>query len=523
MLARLIAVILFASTMNVLSCLAENKKDTLISFSDIKFDNENEKALFDTLQNRDDIYYFTLSCYANPEMLDNPLLVYTTKYKNYCIDLSSKLKNKTEEKFIKALYKETHSRFLKKYNEETTFEEIFTSGDYNCVTSSILYAVLLKKNDVNFEIKETSTHVKLVAFSKGKTINLETTNPVQGYMVYNQSFKERFVEYLKVQKLISANDLKEDGLDAVFDKFYFNNKNITLQQLVALQYYNNGICLMEKLEYSRGLSQFMKSYYLYPSEKVKYFIYSSLLNLITKANYFEQENWRYYGLLTRFNGSLVSEEQLKGEFGNITNKLLVEKTDTGTYTKAYKFIAPIVKDSSLLSYIHYLYNFEFGRYLLLSEKVKASVPYFEKAYQYQPENYQVQKILFEAFMTSVYSSNRDNIPFEEIERFYTSYPKLSSNTKLIQVLFFAYLSKAVECFDLEKMEDADQFLLKFENLRNQYSDIDLQQDLISETYTKPAAYYFKHNNNKKAREYINRGLRYAPNSYRLKESLRIIK
>jgi hypothetical protein len=45
---------------------------------------------------------------------------------------------------------------------------------------------------------------------------------------------------------------------------------------------------------------------------------------------------------------------------------------------------------------------------------------------------------------------------------------------------------------------------------------------IEDIYTKVAAHYFKLNNNKKARDYVTRGLKYYPQSYRLQNSLKML-
>ena len=54
--------------------------------------------------------------------------------------------NLTKKKPLKAaklLYATVHERLLTKYDEDAQFADIFTSGNYNCVTASALYALVL--------------------------------------------------------------------------------------------------------------------------------------------------------------------------------------------------------------------------------------------------------------------------------------------------------------------------------------------------------------------------------------------
>jgi hypothetical protein len=84
---------------------------------------------------------------------------------------------KTTKNKMKLLFKEVHGYFFVKYDEEAFFSQIFDNGNYNCVTASMLYSIIFDHNKIPFEIKETPTHVYLVAFPGSENIMVETTNP----------------------------------------------------------------------------------------------------------------------------------------------------------------------------------------------------------------------------------------------------------------------------------------------------------------------------------------------------------
>jgi tetratricopeptide (TPR) repeat protein len=494
------------------------KKDYLHFYDSV------EASLFDTTQKMDLRKYFLTAIYAKDTItksLDAEQAYF--RLLQYLKVLQEKKINEMKpEKQVKMLYKETHSQFFKKYEGNPVFEDIFKNGNYNCVTATLLYALLFDTLNIDYQIKESAVHVFLVALPGNKSITVESTDPKKGYLVLNESFKNKFVEYLLAQKLVTLSEVSQEGKDAIFDKFYYAQNNISLRQLIALLYYNNGVQFMDNGDYNRALKHFLKSYYLYPSEKSKYLVLSNILNELNKANYTKEEDWRNYVILSNFAGTMISVDNYCDEFLRITNRLLIEKTDTINYNNVYRYINQSVTDTVILKKISYIYHYESGRMYLTNKDYAKAYPHFELAFLLQPDNYQVQNIFVETFTASLQTMQEDTA-MAKLEQIMEVYGKSLANTKMFYFLAAAYLYKAQLAFSNQKIKEGDEYLSKFESTYLKYNIGQQFYELIGEVYTKPAALFFKRNNAKKAREYIERGLKLAPGHYRLLNSLKILK
>ncbi len=96
-------------------------------------------------------------------------------------------------------------------------------GEYDCVTGTIVYALILDKLNIEYEILEFPYHVLIVLNIDGKDIMLEATDPYYGFVTEEKDYLER-IEFYKNQSQENA----------------FLRK-IDLKQLAGLYYYNQAV------------------------------------------------------------------------------------------------------------------------------------------------------------------------------------------------------------------------------------------------------------------------------------------
>jgi tetratricopeptide (TPR) repeat protein len=71
-----------------------------------------------------------------------------------------------------------HDRFLKTYStHQTRLDEIFRSGQYNCVSSAVLYTILAVSAGLDVQGVMTRDHAFITVNTGGDSIDVETTNP----------------------------------------------------------------------------------------------------------------------------------------------------------------------------------------------------------------------------------------------------------------------------------------------------------------------------------------------------------
>lgn len=71
-----------------------------------------------------------------------------------------------------------HEGALFSYREDAAkMNQTFLTGEYNCVTASILYLALAKSLQIETVVQETDIHAYCSVFLEGQKIDVETTNP----------------------------------------------------------------------------------------------------------------------------------------------------------------------------------------------------------------------------------------------------------------------------------------------------------------------------------------------------------
>lgn len=131
-----------------------------------------------------------------------------------------------QKKFAESLNMLLHKFFFKKYKADAdAFSEAVNSGYYNCVSSSILYMLLLYHFGMEAVPVQTTEHVFIsVCFSDGAKIDVETTNAYG----FDPGKKKEVLDELG----------KVTGFSYVKQKIYKNRFNISLKSLLVLPVHN---------------------------------------------------------------------------------------------------------------------------------------------------------------------------------------------------------------------------------------------------------------------------------------------
>ena len=240
--------------------------------------------------------------------------------------------NKPLVKRTKKLYELIHNECFSIYKAEASFEDIGIDKSYNCVTASALYSLVLDELKWDYEIRETEDHVFIVVDPKGESIYLESTNPVTGIIQYKEQFKASYVDYLKENKIIEETSIKEKGIDGVFNEYFFElGKVISGRELAGIQYYNQGIFLVQEEKLKEAYISFNKARVLYPSSRsIDFMLGSVLAELVDGEDIYSQESGYYLGLFASDTANLKTDV-LVGRYAHVIYKLLVDKQDYQSY------------------------------------------------------------------------------------------------------------------------------------------------------------------------------------------------
>lgn len=507
-------------TLGFITTLAQ---DTLVRFDEVNFTSAFEKKVFEDhfLHKRTDLFKLFMASGSSPK---EPAIDEAKNrfYAHLDKSHSEKLSSKKNDKKIKLIYDDIHKTFLSKYEIKNRFEDIFHNGYYNCVSGTALYGLAFHHLNVPFTIKEKPTHVYLVAYPDQEHVMVETTTPIGGYVTMKPQFKQSFVKMLKDQKLISNQEYVSQSADELFDKHYFGaQENITLLQLLGLQYFNEGLYLIEEDKYLEGWYKLEKAYLFYPSERVAYVMLAAAHESFKRRETKDLVHASCLSRLSRYKKYGVTSDMIQGEFSRVIEDLLLDKGQTEKLKEYFHQLEKTLPDQNLRKEIAFMYNFENGRLLYNQARFQESVAFFEECLRLKPKHQETNRI----FISSIAQSLKNDSNHEAIkvlEEYANKYPELLVNNIFNEMLGTTYLLEFDMNFRASKVAEGEKYKNMFEAFYTAHQDVSFNKNIIGQAYSAAAVYYFKKGQTSKARGIITKGLELSPNNYELISRKRMI-
>lgn len=487
------------------------------------FNNETEKKLFAEVVSTGSTDYCQLLINSTVA----PAGFSLAKYESF---IQSKDWFRNQRSFtgkeLKKIYKDIHEAFFTKYTENPAFNEIFVNGNYNCVTASVLYALLLERLAVEYNIRETPTHVYIVAAPASHNVVFETTTP--GITVYslNEKAKTQYLEYLASNKIISREDLASGNKNELFDKHFYNDKPIAIRELAGLMYYNLGVAGLDAGDYRSAYRNFEKAYFLYPGTKLKYILGISVASILFNTDKISKEEKLPF--LTRYLeiGSKENIKEVSAEFYQDASKqYLFQHPEPGKFREIYNTIVSAITDSAQLKDLRHDYYMDFAHYYSAKQASDTALIYLDSLYSLNKNNLNTQELIGLVLQDRV-REIPEKSAIDSLQYYFKKYPFAKSRNLLNEYLVYCLSRQVYNHYDSENVKEGQKYLqLLRETLDGKPS---LAQK--SESYLVPAIgevciYYTHKQDYKAARELIlfmknllpeneelNRRLKYAEKS-----------
>jgi hypothetical protein len=299
---------------------------------------------------------------------------------------------KTNKQKAKLIFKEVHEHFFRRYDENVTFNRVFEDGVYNCVTASMLYAIVLKKYGVPFEIKEKPEHVYLVAFPGSDNILFETTNP-KGMFAPDEKSKRAYVDGLVSMKFTTLDYVNTVGVARVFNEFYYNNQSISLTQLAGVQYYNLAIFQYDNEKKDEAIRSAVKMGMLYECPKHQYLKVAYIGNIIGNSRFDTTKDILYLCEYANSTRNVSDKKLVLNAFENLINDQLFKKSNDAFVTQAYGIINERIKDKEVLNEIKYGYASGMSYWLAMKGDPNKSLEFAEQAYVMNPRDVRMHDVI----------------------------------------------------------------------------------------------------------------------------------
>lgn len=176
----------------------------------------------------------------------------------FLFKVNSKSK-KSDRLFLKTVFGQTHKQFLKEYQQYAGFNEIFSNGNYDCVTATALYSLLLEELGFTHEVYETKYHVFLLIESSEGQFLIESTDPINGFEYQQDRIKERIALYQEDQ------DLKYGQLNTAEEIAPI--KKVTPSELTGLLYFNQCVKFFNSQQFLSASAYLSKAKLYYNSAR----------------------------------------------------------------------------------------------------------------------------------------------------------------------------------------------------------------------------------------------------------------
>jgi hypothetical protein len=163
------------------------------------------------------------------------------------------------ERFLKRIFYKTQSAFLHQYEQYAPFSSLATySKEYDCVTGTALYAIILGYFHFEYSIIELDFHTYMLVHLGDKDILIESTNPKSGFVVENYE-----IEQLRQKYKTESSEINQRGiLDQEVER------KINMKELAGLHFYNQAVNEFNQGQYTAAKKLLKAAQNLYDCPRI---------------------------------------------------------------------------------------------------------------------------------------------------------------------------------------------------------------------------------------------------------------
>lgn len=452
---------------------------------------------------------------------------------------ASKITKQPEEKLIRALHKKVHERFLTRYRALVEFNEIFVTGEYNCVSSTALFALVLEELEIPYYVQEQPGHVLIMAYPNTSNITVEMTTVKNAFVIPPRKDINRAIANLLELQLVTPKQVKAMGDVAVYDMFFNVRSKITIDQLIGIQFFNHAITSVNNDQAESSLSEICKAERFYDVYRTKILKSELLLDVVEKQDFKSIGSLPY--LFEFGNTNKYKREYVIYGYASFINQRLIADGNRQLADSSLVLVKQMVRDTNLLNDLTGIYYLGMSDYFSKARKNEKALEYSELAYQASPNNSFVKSSLLDqiAYHLSVkYLSEDEELDEEEsdeeletaekfyleIDKYCMKYPYLDSNNRFVLLKLYANIDFSMNYYKENDGLNGKKYFDASESLIDRITDKELiDQDYLGWLYAECATYLFRQHKYEEAVKTIEKGLKISPDHERLLARLEIIK
>jgi len=489
--------------------------------SKLKFHTTLEQPGFNSICNRSAPDFLAMAIAVNPASTQLEYNKISETVKNEAVFLKANMSGiKKPAKALKFIFDHVQTTFLKQYDVDADFSDMFVSGKFNCLTGTILYALLTYELKIKHTIKFMPGHVYLIAYAEDIPYLFESTDPVGGFVELNKALQSNAVKSMRLLKFMASDNGDNSSKGDFFDTYYLKLNNTEMRGLVGYQYTNASFAEMMKQDYIKSYNLINKAIVLTPMPELYMMRDELLKHAIVEAD--KTTSQRAQLLVDYYNSSKNpnKKNQVVDEFKQCIYQVLFSSFPSPDSLKPiYSTLRNGINDTGVQGVLDEIYNSAYIAYLQSANRNEEAFEMLYAEYMRGNRSELIRSGLDNSIRTL---SDKTNGAPNEVAAYDTlaaKFPHLMDFDVFVYNRCQAVVNAARLAFLNKNAQDGERLLQKF--------DVDNYYDKSRPAYCNPSmvyslacSYYFKKNNIAKAKAMLIKGLTYDPDNYELKEKLR---
>ena len=491
------------------------------SCSKLRFHSPIEQLGFSSICSHNAPDYLAMAIAVNPASTQLEYNKISESIKTEAVFLKTQIAGiKKPAKVLKFIFDHVQTTFLKQYDVDADFTDMFASGKYNCLTGTILYALLADALNIKHTIKFMPGHVYMIAYADDVPYIFESTDPVGGFVELNKALQSNAVKSMRLLKFMASDNGEKSPKGDFFETYYLKLNNTELRGLVGYQYTNASFAEMMKQDYIKSYNLINKAIVLTPMAELYMMRDELLKQAIVEA---DKSTALRAQLLVDYYYSTKNPNkkvQVVEEFKQCIYQVLFSSFPSPDSLKPiYSTLRTGISEADVQGVLDELYNSAYVAYLQSGDQKEEAFRLLYQEFVNGNTNEFVRSGLDNSIRNLIDATNGSPNEVAAYDTLVARYPRLmdfdvfvyNRCNSVINAAHFAFLNK--------NAQDGERLLKKFD-AENYYDKSRPAYCNPSMVYSLAGSYYFKKNNIAKAKAMLTKGLTYDPDNYELKEKLK---
>ena len=196
--------------------------------------------------------------------------------------------SKNDRAFVHHLFVKAHQRFFRTFREYSSFSDLVSKGEYNCLSGTALFTLLLDHFTIDHQVIETNHHTYVLVSTSDGPVLLETTDGGKGFVTEAKAISRKVLAY--------QNARQDGGREPDLYRFEYTkaySDTVTLTGILGLLHYNHSVEALNKRDYKTAIAHLHHALLLHRSEKLEAFL-TVLYNAVSFDESIPPERRRYY-------------------------------------------------------------------------------------------------------------------------------------------------------------------------------------------------------------------------------------